>query len=777
MTKTRLNRLFYREIAGPCLVTLIVLTFVVFTREFGRLAELLIRRNADSLILAQIVLNILPSVLVFSIPFAFLIGTLIALSRLSSDSEVIALRAAGVSAWQMLQPVLRVGVLVALLTAAFTFVLLPQGNWKLRLLSHELGFQPIQSQIKPRIFNEDLPDTILYVEDIDLIDSSWRGVFIHTLNGEVRRTVLAEQGRMIASEDGRRLQLHLENGSVYETRESAPERDSLTLFETQDVLLPTPETEPAFDKPKRPKDKILAELWADQGRGDEAARRANSVELHGRFALPLAALIFAVLGVTLGTSTPRGGRGYGFMISVTIAFSYFVMFDMGRSLAVGGVLPVWLGAWGANLLLALFATYSLLTASRDRLLLQPLLDSRIPVSIARGMSRGASRVGGIFRDVLTSAGSRFWSFCTLCIQVTRVIDLYMVRNFLFYLLPTLIVCMSLFYMFTFFELMDDVFAHNVAYSTVFDYFFYLLPSVLILLVPISVLIATLVTFGVMDKTNQVVAFKSCGVSVYRIAVPVILMAALAGGGLFVLQEYVAPYANQRQDSLRNVIKGRPAQTFYQLGRNWIFGEGNRLFNYRHFDAENDIFAELSVYELDTTSNRLRHHIYGKRARWDPLTRHWILSQGWQRDFGNSGPSFTRFESSSFAFPERPSYFQQEVKESSKMTYGELRDYIGILQRAGFEVDQLKTELYKKLSFPFVSLIMSVIGIPFAFSMGRKGALYGVAVGVVIGITYWGMFGAFEVLGANGLLAPFLAAWGPNLLFSAAGLLMLSAIRT
>jgi len=256
------------------------------------------------------------------------------------------------------------------------------------------------------------------------------------------------------------------------------------------------------------------------------------------------------------------------------------------------------------------------------------------------------------------------------------------------------------------------------------------------------------------------------------------MSVFFGAGLFILEEYITPYANQKQDSLRNVIKGRPAQTYYQLGRNWIFGENDRLYNYRHFDSGNDVFADLSVYDLDLDDNRLNWHLYAKKARWDPATRNWILSQGWRRDFsGGNEPNFETFSERYFAFPELPSCFEQEVKESSKMTYGELKEYINSLQRAGFEVDQLKTELYKKLSFPVVSVIMTVLGIPFAFSMGRKGALYGIAAGVLIGIVYWGMFGAFDVMGANGLIAPLLAAWGPNILFSAAGLLMLSWVRT
>ncbi|RPJ63206.1 MAG: LptF/LptG family permease, partial [Acidobacteria bacterium] len=608
--------------------------------------------------------------------------------------------------------------------------------------------------------------------------SRWKGVFVHTSSNGEKRTILASRGDLITSEDGRRVQLHLEDGTVYDTREATPERDSLTRFGTQDVLLPLAEMETAFAKPKRPKDRTLLELWRDRNRGSIADRRANGVEMYGRISLPLAPLVFGILAVTLGISRAKSGRGYGFIVSIVVAFSYFVMFDMGRSLAAGGVIPVWLGGWGADLVLAGFSGLSFYSASRERLLLDRVIDNRLLSMFARGCARLFSKAGGLFRGLVRSIGNRFWDICTVCVQLTRVVDLYMLRNFLYYLVPTLFICTSLFYLFTFFELMDDIFRNNIAYRTVFVYFLFLIPQILILLVPISILIATLVTFGVLDKTSQVVAFKSCGISIYRIAVPVVLLSAMMGGGLFVLQEYVTPYANQKQDSLRNVIKGRPAQTYYQLGRNWIFGEDNRLYNYRHFDSQNHVFADVSVYDLDISENRLNWHLYAKRVRWEQGTGNWIFSQGWRRDFsGGNGPNYETFNQKYFDFPERPSYFEQEVKESSKMTYGELKEYIRGLQRAGFEVDQLRTELYRKLSFPVVSLIMTVLGIPFSFSMGRKGALYGIAAGVVIGIFYWGMFGAFEVMGANGLLAPVLAAWGPNILFSAAGLLMLSWVKT
>ncbi|HXK62507.1 MAG TPA: LPS export ABC transporter permease LptF, partial [Acidobacteriota bacterium] len=476
MQNSRLNRIFYREITGPCLITLLVLTFVVFTREFGRLAEMIIRQSADTVTVIQIVVYILPSVLIFSIPFAFLIGSLIGFSRLSSDSEIIALRAGGVSIWQMIRPVIRVAALVAVITAVFTCLLLPQGNWNLRRISHELGLRPLRSEIKPRVFNEEIPNTILYVQDIDLRTAGWKGVFVHTAANGEKRIILAGKGDLITSEDGRRVQLHLEDGTIYETREATPEQDSLTRFGTQDVLLPLPEMETAFSKPKRPKDKNIVELWNDRGRGQGQEQRANDVELHGRISLPLAPLVFAVLAVTLGISRPKAGRAYGFIVSIIVAFTYFVMFDMGRSLATEGIIPVWLGGWSGNILLAGLAALTFYAASRESLVLEKLLGNRVVSFAGRGVGLIVRGIGGLFRGVITSLGRKFWDICTVCVQLTRVVDLYMLRNFLFYLVPTLVICMSLFYLFTFFELMDDIVRNNVSYWTVFDYFFFLIPQ-------------------------------------------------------------------------------------------------------------------------------------------------------------------------------------------------------------------------------------------------------------------------------------------------------------
>lgn len=774
----RIDEVLYREVTPPSVIALLVLTFVVFSREFGRLAELLIRKNAGGLTVLEVVVSLLPSILIFTLPISFLIGVLIGFSRLSSDSEIVAMRANGVSLYQMVWPVLRAGIAVTLLTLVFTLFLLPRGNWNLRQIRHQIGVQPVNSTIKPRVFNEDLPDKVLYVEDIDLASSSWEGVFLADLAaGGEQRIILAREGRVVLSPDSRKLQLNFEGGLIYTANKQTPEKSSLTRFREQEIAVRFPEMEEARNRPKRPGDKNLEELLADLGEGDADRRRTSMVELQSRVALPLSALIFALLGVTLGVNTHRGGRSYGFILSVTIAFIYYLLFATGSRLAGAGVLPLAAGVWGGNLLLAAAGLWSLYSSASGSPLIDHITNNRLllgAIDGLRGLVEGARRR---LRKISSRASRWMWNSRGPGFRLAGVVDLYIMRSFFFFLMVTLAICVALFYLFTFLELVDDVIANQAPYALLGDYFIYLLPHILTLLVPMSILIATLVSFGILDKTNQVVAFKACGISLYRISLPVFSLALLTAAFLFVVQEYIMPYSNQRQDNLRNVIKGRPVQTFYYPGRKWIFGEGGRLYSYNYYDSEHRIFAELSIYGLDIRSNSLYQHIYAQKAEWDPVAQQWRLSHGWVRDFGEAGDRFAAFEEESFPVAEGPDYFVKEVKESSKMTYPELRAYIADLQKGGFEVDHLRTDLYKKIAFPAVNLIMVVLGVPFAFSMGRKGALYGVALGVLIGIIYWGAFGVFGVLGVNGMLSPLLAAWGPNILFATGGSVLLLTVRT
>ena len=222
---TKINKLINQEIAPPSLITLLFLTFAVLTREFGRLTELLIRADAPILTVVRTVLSILPSILVFSVPLSFLIGTLIGFSRLSTDSEIVAMRACGIGVHRMVRHVVNIGLLVSLLTVGLTLVLLPAGNWSLQTLRHEIGVQPVLSRIKPRVFYEGLPKGwVLYAADVDLRNGFWNGVFLSNGSDAETEIVLSRGGEALIDEDKRRIQLHLEDGLRYNTPRDAPEK-------------------------------------------------------------------------------------------------------------------------------------------------------------------------------------------------------------------------------------------------------------------------------------------------------------------------------------------------------------------------------------------------------------------------------------------------------------------------------------------------------------------------------------------------------------------------
>jgi lipopolysaccharide export LptBFGC system permease protein LptF len=233
-----------------------------------------------------------------------------------------------------------------------------------------------------------------------------------------------------------------------------------------------------------------------------------------------------------------------------------------------------------------------------------------------------------------------------------------------------------------------------------------------------------------------------------------------------LDDAYLPYANQRQDAIRNQIQGRPAQTFYQPQRSWILGDDSRVYNYQLFDPDHSLFARLSIFELDPDTFALRRRIFAERARWLPNDRAWVLSSGWVRSFSRTGvTTYAPFSEQTFSeLREPPNYFNREVRQGHQMNWQELRRYINELARAGFDVARLSVELHRKLAFPLIAPIVMLLAVPFSLVVGSRGAVGGLALGVGLAIVYWAVAALLEALGAVGQLPPMMAAWTPDAAF-------------
>jgi LPS export ABC transporter permease LptG len=287
----------------------------------------------------------------------------------------------------------------------------------------------------------------------------------------------------------------------------------------------------------------------------------------------------------------------------------------------------------------------------------------------------------------------------------------------------------------------------------------------------------LITFGVMSRRNEITAMKAAGISVYRASAPMLALGAIVCFIMFGMSELVLPSMNKVANQDRNVIKGRPPQSSSMLERRWILASDGRLYNYDYLERGSrpgiSIYG-LSIYDIDPVKWDLRDRLYAARAAWNGVS--YDLERGWRRSFGSS-PRFHTFEQARTREIEPPSYFNQEERESDTLGFRELRRHIATLEKLGLDVTALKVQLHRKVSFPLVTVVMTLIGIPFAFVVARRGALYGIAAAIVIAIVYWGCLAIFEALGSTGLLPPMLASWAPNMIFGATGLYLMLTLET
>jgi LPS export ABC transporter permease LptG len=340
----------------------------------------------------------------------------------------------------------------------------------------------------------------------------------------------------------------------------------------------------------------------------------------------------------------------------------------------------------------------------------------------------------------------------------------------FYLAMIVAAFLLLLLVFTLFELLGDILRNQVSPLTVGEYLLNVAPYFLYTTTPLSMLLAVLVTFGLLQRTNEITAIKATGISLYRVVIPVLLASILVAGVLFLSDQLYLPYTNKRQDALRNEIKGKPAQTYLRPDRKWIFGQHSDIYYYQFFDPDRNVFAGVSVFQFDPHTFQMTHRIDADRAYWSDLTNRWVYEKGWERSLnGSAHVSDRKFDVATYSeLSEPPSYFKKEIKQSSEMSYDELRRYIHDLEESGFDVVRLRVQLQKKIAYPLITLVMAVLAVPFALSAGKRSALTGVATAIGIGVVYWTINALFEAMGNLSQLPPGVAAWSPDLVFGFIG---------
>lgn len=776
-----LARSLIRELASSASLGALLFIFVLFLQKASQLFSILVNSTAQPATVGYLFLLILPSTMPLTLPLGALVGTLIALSRMSGDGEVTAMRAAGVPARRLTIPVVCFATLAMALTGACSLWLTPWCNAEAVRIVNQIGAAQLTAEIQPRVFDESFPDTALYVGDvIPGTPVRWRNVFMMDLSasgqgspgalmqkGEGPRVTISSEAVVRVDKENNRLQLMMKRMSSYEAAQDPKDYYRMSYPEGDQVLEASPRAER--------KAKLFSATPTLELIPEAAGSLEARIELHQRLALPLACVLLALTGMPLGVSSRKGGKSGAFVITVLFAFLYYMALVTLVSLSREGRIPAEWAVWLPNAGFAIAAVILLIRLERP--------GDRGPAFLAAGWVRFHwDRLRGYFskkggRPPGLPGGLTRARFFLL----PQVVDLYVVSSFLFYFTLMLISFVMLTEIFNFFELLGDTFRNNIAIGELLRYLFFLAPKLIFDAAPISVLVAVLVTFGIMAKNNEIVAMKACGVSLHRLALPVFVASLGISAALFAFDHYVVIHANLIQDALRNKIKGRPTQTYLNPERKLIFGRGSRIYYYKYLNETEGVLGGVSVYELDPATFKLRRHIYAERARWEPRLNLWNFQNGWSRvireradddyfDFTGSTATFRELD-------EPPSWFLKEVKTYKQMNYRQLRDYIAELRQSGFNTIPLQVQYARKFSAPLFALVMALISVPFAFLTGGRGAMTGVGVSFVIAIAYFAMNYLFEQLGNVNLLPPEPAAWSPLALFTMAAIWLMARMRT
>jgi LPS export ABC transporter permease LptG len=760
-TSLLIPRYIFGAMAPYILLALLMLTAILLAQQSSRLAEVLVYTDLPVSLVGGIGAALLPGVLVFSIPLATLAGIIIGFSRMGSDSELVAMRAAGVGSWTMIWPALVVGLVFSAGTTYLHLKEAPRAARDLERIALQGALAKLDSPVEPRTFST-LPRFVIYVRDGDNTLGVWGRVFIFAQQADGKNEIFtARSGRIDSS--GEQSELVLTD--VLATKfPDADQTEKSYVVERSDQLRVSINTGRA-DIVRRLNERDTnadamdwEELRARVATGTAAQQKEAIRILNRRTALAAAPLVFSLVAVALGLRVRRGGRSIGVLLTLLVVIVYYLISLLGESLARVGTVSPYVGPWLATALILIFS-----------LLL--LLLNRRPLSLsASWLKRG----GGKPENAGAPRGRRFL-FGVATLRFPNLMDATLFRSLILSFVVCFVALAAIFNIFTLFELWRFIAVTQAGAGLVARYLLFLTPLIAVELFPATMLISVLITYALLAKRHEAIAWWASGQSVYRLMLPGIVFALTVSCGSWLIQEHIMPGSNLRQDALRARIRGGQARAITRTGRQWLASTETRRF-YSYEFAEDGTLLEPTVYELDADAVHLAQVVSGKGGYWSDLnhltlTKTETVTLNGMEVVNRSAPETV------FAGVESPAVFKPTIDKPSQLSSQDLQTYLRAAKQRGQDVSTLAVALQRKYAGPFGIIIMAIIGMPLAVSFGRKGTIIALCAAVVVSVAYWAVGGGFQQLGNHGLLRPSVAGWSPLVIFAAAGTYFLSRVRT
>jgi LPS export ABC transporter permease LptF/LPS export ABC transporter permease LptG len=769
---SRLNRYVFLEVAGPTLVGFLAYTGFMAVRGLVQFSELLVQSERPFAEAGLVVALSLPHIVVLTLPVAFLLGLLIGIGRLSADSELTALRASGVDLLVLYRPIGALAAATAGVTLVLMLAVVPRTNHLLYAMRLRLSSFAFAQRIQPGVFSPEIAGLRVYAEGASTDRRELTGLIIaDRSNPEGPQLTLARRGWLELEEEQGRLWLRVEDAERHHVAEDGRRYD-VTSFSRQRMVLQ--DNGPTLGvSEKQIREQTLRELLDRAGARTRRPedRRLALTEVHKKFALPAACLVFGLIGLPLGIVNRRGGRAAGFAVSIAIVLLYYALLATGEARAIEGRMSPGLAMWLPNLLLLAFGAYALARVRRDKSIfaLLPFKSAPGTASSEASGSRPSAPPAPSKRPVATT-GRR------TSLPGLLLIDRYIATRFLGVFALVVASIATLYVVIDYLEISDDIARHRPPTSMILRYVQASLSPIILTIVPFAFLVAALVTVASLVRSSETTALLAHGISLYRTTAPILVLAVIAGGLLFVFAERIVPTAASEADRLRFLLKGQ-APPVSSVGGAWFRGDAGRFYSADAYDPASRIAAAVSVLQIDPSTWRLVSRHDAARARLAP-GKGLFAEDGWIRTFTQGNALAIRRDGPFFIdAPEAATGFVAGQADPRQMTYRELARFIQVRRRAGADTAMLATGLHQKTAAAASALLLTLVGLPFAFAYGKRGAVAGVGVALFLGLTYLFLSALLVSFGEQGAIPPLIAAWAPNVFFGLGAAWGLLGVRT
>lgn len=768
MRKKRIGWLISKYILQAVLPYFIfawVLTSVIlFVQQAGRYSDIFFNANIPKNLIWQLSLALVPNVIAFTCPMALLIGVVIGLTRMQGDSEFVAVRSAGAGNFQILLPIVLLGTIFSLFTFYTNLNGVPLAAKLVRKVLLQTAIYKLESPIEPGVFNTELNGYTIYVKDGDIERGTWKNIFIYNENKEDKslRLITSREGRIDFQNETSELVLENANINTISTEKNTEKTVDKLVSETigQVRLMIKPKrseiTERFGKSAETPEELGLNDLAALAETKTGREKTEALLLWQRRIILSITPLIFAVLGVALVLRFNRGGRGFGVFLALASLLVYYLLTLISEQFArtnqigvsTAGLIPI---ATSVVFILWFFQTKRTYSSFNFT---EKVFGRYLKFRPRENQKKSRSKFNLNFS--------------------TAILDFDIVRNLVKYFLLTFVFLTFIYIIFTAFELWKFAGEINGGFFLLLRYLFYLLPFVYIQLAPSALMIATLATFVIKSRQNEIVTWTAAGRSVYRLLLPCFAVMIFAGLVNWQFQEKVLPKANRTQDELRALIRGRGVLAG-RPEKYWMADE-SRIYSFE-FDrttGANRRVKNLSIYEFSDDRTKLRSIYKTPAAEWgkenikfsgEASETRWSEGKVAVREVPNleiAQSGINPFNS----FYEKPSHLDTaQTREKAANTDSEN-------ERSIYEV-----AAEKKNTTPFLPLVVTLFTAPLALSLSRKGKVITIGYAVGIWLLFVGANSVFEQLGLNGFISPGAAVWSPLIFFTIIGIYLLTKVKT